>query len=58
MGQGLRYGFAIGLLPAISYLTVWYVVLPIPLALAKGWVLAALADCVGAGAAVGLIYRR
>ncbi len=57
LGQGLRYGFLIGLLFAISYLGVWYVVLPIPFALAAGWMLSVMADCLAAGAAVGLIYR-
>ena len=57
LGQGLRYGLLIGLLCAISYISVWYVVLPIPLSLAVGWVVASLADCLAAGAVVGLIYR-
>lgn len=57
LGQGLRYGFLIGLLFAISYIGIWYVVLPIPFALAAGWVASVFADCLAAGAAVGLIYR-
>ena len=58
LGQGLRYGLWIGLLLAISYVSVWYVVLPIPFCLAMGWVGGVLADCLLAGAAVGLIYRE
>ena len=56
--QGLRYGFLISLLVSIAYIGVWYVVLPIPFALAAGWVLSAIADCFCAGAVVGLIYRN
>lgn len=58
LGQGLRYGFLIGLLVSIAYVSVWYVVLPIPFKLALGWVASGMADCLAAGAAVGLIYRR
>ena len=58
LGQGLRYGLAIGLLVAIPYMTVWYVVLPIPFALAMRWVASMLANCLCASAAVGVIYRR
>ena len=57
LAQGLRYGFLIGLLISISYVSVWYVVLPIPLVLAAGWVASALVDCLCAGAAVGAMYR-
>ncbi len=58
LGQGVRYGFLVGVLISISYVSVWYVVLPIPLALALGWVAASVAACLGAGAAVGVLYRR
>ena len=58
IGQGLRYGLSIGLLLSISYVCVWYVVLPIPFALAGGWVLSMLANCLCAGAVVGLIYQQ
>ena len=58
LGQGLRYGLLIGLLTSISYITVWYVVLPVPLALALGWFASMMADCLLAGAAVGLLYLR
>ena len=57
LGQGLRFGFLIGLLYAIFSVSVWYVVLPIPFALAAGWAASNLADCLAAGAVVGLIYR-
>ncbi len=58
LAQGLRYGFLIGLLISISYVSVWYVVLPIPLCLALGWVTSSMVDCLAAGAVVGLIYRN
>lgn len=57
LGQGLRYGFLIGLLVSVSYVTVWYVVLPVPLVLAKGWVASGIVDCLAAGAVAGLLYR-
>ena len=55
--QGLRYGFLIGLLIGIPYVSVWYVVLPIPFALAAGWAASAFADSLIAGAVVGLLYK-
>ena len=58
LGQGLRYGFLIGLLYSIPFVSIWYVVLPVPFALAAGWVGSGLVDCLAAGAVVGLIYRR
>ncbi len=58
LAQGLRYGFLIGLLTSIFYVTIWYVVLPIPLALSIGWSLGQFADCLAAGIVVGLIYRN
>ena len=58
MGQGLRYGFLVGLLVSVSYVSVWYVVLPIPFKLALGWVVSGMANCMAAGVVVGLIYRR
>ena len=56
-GQGIRYGLWIGLLLAVPAICVWYVVLPIPFALARGWALAHLAECLVAGALVGFIYQ-
>ena len=44
LAQGLRYGFLIGLLISIPYVSVWYVVLPVPFKLALGWVAAGMAD--------------
>lgn len=58
LGQGLRYGLLIGILTSITYISVWYVVLPIPLRLAIGWVGSGIADSLVAGALVGLIYKK
>jgi len=56
--QGLRFGFLIGLLVSISSISVWYVVLPVPFALALGWGASGLANCLAAGAVIGLLYRN
>ncbi len=58
LGQGIRYGLQIGLLVSIAYISVWYVVLPIPFKLALGWVASGMLDCLAAGALVGLLYRK
>lgn len=57
LGQGLRYGLLIGVLLSISYVAVWYVVLPIPFSLAVGWVVSTMVNCLAAGAVVGLISQ-
>jgi len=57
IGQGLRFGLYAGLLVAFPQSLVWYVVLPIPFVLAAGWFAGTLADCLVAGAVVGLTYR-
>jgi len=58
LGQGLRFGWCAGLLLVGAHNFVWYVVLPVPFVLNVGWLASALADCLAAGAAVGLIYRK
>lgn len=58
LAQGLRYGFWMGLLTCLPYVFIWYVVLPVPCSLALGWLVAGLADCIVAGALVGLLYRQ
>ena len=58
VGQGLRYGLLVGLLISISFISVWYVALPVPLALALGWAASGLVNCLSAGAVVGLLYRN
>ena len=57
LGQGLRFGFYVGLLLAASQNFVWYVVLPVPFVLNLGWLGAAFLDSVVAGAVVGFIYK-
>ncbi len=56
VGQGLRYGLAMGIIFAAPSLG-WYAVLPIPGVIACGWFVAGLVDGLAAGVAVGLIYR-
>lgn len=57
IGQGLRYGVYMGLLTAIPMNLGWYVVLPIPAALAIYWAIAGMVEMIAAGIAVGLVYR-
>ena len=57
LGQGLRFGFYVGAMLSVMASFGWYVLLPIPLALAFCWFLATLAVYVAAGAAVGSVYR-
>lgn len=56
-GQGLRFGLYAGLLVGVPQSLVWYVVLPIPFALAVGWFLGNVVDCLAAGAVIGAIYK-
>ena len=56
-GQGLRFGFYIGLLIAPLGSLGWYAVLPIPVSLALYWFAGTFVECLAAGIAVGLIYR-
>lgn len=58
LGQGLRFGFYVGLILAAYQGLSWYVVLPIPLSLAVAWLAGAMVKSICAGAAVGLIYRN
>lgn len=57
LGQGLRFGFYVGAMLSVMNSFGWYVLLPIPLALAFYWFVATLAVYVAAGAAVGWVYR-
>ncbi len=58
LGQGLRFGLFIGILMGVPSNLMWYVILPIPAALAIAWTVACLVEMLAAGAAVGLIYRK
>lgn len=55
-GQGVRFGLLMGVLIGCGSL-VWYVVLPIPAALAFWWFAVALFESVVAGALVAVIYK-
>jgi len=57
VGQGLRFGAYMGLLTGVAMTLGWYVVLPIPAALAVYWAIAGFVEMVAAGVVVGLIYR-
>lgn len=57
LGQGVRFGLAFGVgLSAMSAL-IWYVVLPIPAALAWAWFAAGVVVYLATGVAVALVYR-
>ena len=58
LGQGLRFGFYIGAMLSVLHSFGWYVILPIPLALAFYWFAAILVEFIAAGAAAGLVYRE
>jgi hypothetical protein len=57
LGQGLRYGFYVGVMIGGLESFVWYVVLPVPAVLAVCWFFAYVAMALAAGAAVGVLYR-
>lgn len=57
LGEGIRYGFLIGLLFAPKSL-VMYAVAPYPLALPLGWAIGEWIEYIVAGTLLGLIYRK
>ena len=58
LGQGFRYGLYVGVMLSVMHSFGWYVILPIPLALAFYWFLGILVEFVAAGVAAGLVYRE
>ena len=58
LGQGFRYGLYVGTMLSVMNSFGWYVMLPIPLALAFYWFLAILLEFIVAGIAAGLIYHE
>jgi len=58
VGQGIRFGFLIGLLFGVPAVCVWFVVLPIPFGLALVWLGADLVECIAAGVVAGALYRK
>jgi len=57
LGQGFRFGLYVGAMLSVMHSFGWYVILPIPLALAFYWFLAVLVEFVAAGVAAGWVYR-
>ena len=58
LGQGFRYGLYVGAMLSVMNSFGWYVMLPIPLALATSWFLSILVEFIVAGIAAGLVYRE
>jgi hypothetical protein len=58
LGQGIRCGLYVGGMLSVMHSFGWYVILPIPLALAFYWFLAILAEFIAVGAAAGLVYHE
>lgn len=58
IGQGVRFGFYLGLLTAIPMNLIWYVVLPIPATLAVYWAMVGMVEMIAMGITVGLIYKN
>ena len=58
LGQGFHYGLYVGVMLSVMNSFGWYVLLPIPLALAFCWFLTILVEFTVAGMAAGLIYHE
>lgn len=58
LGQGFRFGLYVGAMLSVMNSFGWYVLLPIPLALAFYWFLAVLVELIVAGVAAGLVYQE
>jgi len=58
LGQGFRYGLYVGAMLSVMNSFGWYVLLPIPLALAFYWFVAILVEFIVAGIAAGLVYHE
>jgi len=56
-GQGLRYGFWIGLLLGTTGSIGCYILMPVPLALAIGWFLGTMVECLITGWITGIVYK-
>jgi hypothetical protein len=57
LGQGFRCGLYVGAMLSVMNSFGWYVLLPIPFALAFYWFLAILVEFIAAGMAAGLVYH-
>jgi len=58
LGQGFRCGLYVGAMLSVMNSFGWYVLLPIPFALAFYWFLAILVEFTAAGIAAGLVYHE
>ena len=58
LGQGFRFGLYVGAMLSVAHSFGWYVILPIPLALALYWFVAILVEMIAAGVAAGLVYHE
>lgn len=58
LGQGLRFGALVGLMLAPMNSLVWYVILPIPAALALYWLAAGFVEMVVLGLVAGAVYKK
>jgi hypothetical protein len=56
--QGLRFGFYVGAMLSVIHSFGWYVILPIPMALAVYWFAAILVEFIVVGIAAGLVYKE
>lgn len=57
LGQGVRYGFWIGLLVIPVICSVFYMLIPIPVALAAGWFIGGMVEFLAIGTVAGMIYK-
>jgi hypothetical protein len=58
IGEGLRFGFLIGLFTTVPMIAWSYVSQPIPPAIIGWWALIGMVEMIVAGGIIGLIYRR
>lgn len=58
VGQGLKFGFILGIFVSAPMSLIWYAVLPIPITLAVYWFLAGLVESVAAGLVAGFIFKK
>ncbi len=58
LGQGFRYGLYVGIMLSVMHSFGWYVILPIPPALAFYWFVGILVEFIAAGVAAGLVYHE
>lgn len=57
LGQGLRFGFLVGLLLSIGPALYAYVAVPVHVPLALSWMASGVLSCTACGALTGILYR-